>query len=71
MINYQATTIFIWFVEHVTEAWHTGDVDKSKALLAEVFKLLGNVGYGKLIGVLEQQTCVIYTTDEKKVDRVL
>ena len=48
----------------VTEARRTGDVDKSKALLAEVFKLLGN-------SALERQTKVIYTKDEKVVDRAL
>ncbi|KAL9959464.1 hypothetical protein ACROYT_G032790 [Oculina patagonica] len=41
-INYQPKKIFPWFVEQVTEARRTGDVDKSKALLADVFKLLGN-----------------------------
>lgn len=40
----------------MTEIRRTGDVDKSKAVLAEVFKLLGNSGYGKLIAVLERQT---------------
>jgi len=46
-------------------------VDKSKALLAEVFKLLGNSAYGKMIEALERQTTVIYTKDEKVVDRAL
>ena len=32
----------------MAEARRTGDADKSKALLAEVFKLLGNSGYRKL-----------------------
>jgi len=36
-----------------------------------VFKLLGNSGYGKLIEALERQTNVIYTKDEKVVDRAL
>ena len=53
-IDYQATKIFTWFVEQVTEARCTKDVDKSKALLAEVFKLLGNSAYGKFIKVLER-----------------
>ena len=53
------------------KARQTGDVDKSKALLAEVFKPLGNSGYGKLIEALEQQTNVIYTKDENVVDRAL
>ena len=46
-------------------------MDKSKALLAEGFKLLGNSAYGKLIEALELQTNVIYTKDEKVVDRAL
>jgi len=36
-----------------------------------VFKLLGNNGYGKLIDVLERETNVIYTKDERVVDRAL
>ena len=70
-IDYQPTKIFTWFVEQVTEARRTGDVEKSKALLAGVFKLLGNSGYGKLIEALERQTNIIYTKDEKVVDRAL
>ena len=53
-IDYTPAKIFPWFVEQVTEARRTGDVEKSKALLAEVFKLLGNSGYGKLIEALER-----------------
>ena len=60
-IDYKQAKIFPWFVEQVTEARRTGDVEKSKALLAEEFKLLGNSGYGKLIEALERQTNVIYT----------
>ena len=70
-IDYQPTKIFTWFVEQVAEACQTGDVERSKALLAEVFKLLGNSGYGKLIEALERQTNIIYTKDEKVVDRTL
>ena len=70
-IDYKPAKIFHWFVEQVTEARRTGDVEKSKALLAEVFKLLGNSGYGKLIEALERQTNIIYTKDEKVVDRAL
>ena len=70
-IDYQAGEIFPWFVEPVTAERHTGDVEKSKTLLAEMFKLLGNRDYGKLIEALERQTNVIYTKDEKVVDRAL
>ena len=70
-IDYEPGKIFTWFVEQVTEARRTGDADRSKALLAEAFKLLGNSAYGKLIEALERQTNVIYTKDEKVVDRAL
>jgi len=70
-IDYTPGKVFDWFVEQVTEARRTGDVEKSKALLAEVFKLLGNSGHGKLIEALERQTNVIYTKNEKVVDSAL
>lgn len=44
-IDYQADKVFPWFVEQVTEARRMGVVEKSKALFAEVFKLMGNSGY--------------------------
>ena len=46
-------------------------MDKSKALLTEVFKLLGNRTYRKMIEAVEQQTCMIFIIDEKVVDRTL
>ena len=70
-IDYQATKALKWFVDELTEAQWTRDEDKSKALLADIFKLLGNSSYGKLIEALERQTCMIYTKDEKVVDRAL
>jgi len=42
-----------------------GDVDKEKAILAEVFKLLGNSSYGKMIEALERHANVSYAKDEK------
>ena len=70
-IDYQAKKIFTWFVEQVTEAGRTGDTDKRKALLAEAFKLLGNNAYGKMLEAVERQTCVVFRTDEKLVDRTM
>ena len=52
-IDYRPQKIFEWFVDQVTKAHRMGDKDKSKAILAEVFKLLGNSAYGKLIEALE------------------
>lgn len=45
-------------------------MDNSKALL-DVFLLLGNSQYWKLIEVLEWQSNVIYIKNEKVVDRAL
>ena len=70
-IDYQAAKALKWFVDEVTEARRTGDVDESKALLANIFKLLGYSSYGKLIDALERQTRAIYTKDEKVMDRAL
>jgi len=70
-IEYQPEKILAWFVNKVTEARRMGDVDTEKVILAEVFKLLGNSGYGKLIEALERQTNVSYTKDEKTVGHAL
>lgn len=43
----------------------------TRAKLAEVFKLQGESGYGKLIDALERQKRVIYANDKKVVDREL
>ena len=67
MIDHQATKIITWFVEQVTEAWSTGDVDKSKALSGWGVQTAGKQ---RLYEVTEVQMCVIYTKDEKMV-RVL
>ena len=55
-------------MELVTEAELIRDAGKSKALLADVFKLLGNSAYGKFIEAKERQTNV---KDEKVCDRAL
>ena len=68
-IDYKSRKIFNWFVDKVTENRCKGDEDPDKALLAEVFKLLGNSAYGKLIEVKERQTRVIYTKDQRVVDK--
>ena len=44
-IDYQSTKIFTWFVDQVREALYPGDTDKSKSLLADVFRLLGYSAY--------------------------
>ena len=47
-IDYVPQKAFKWFVKKVTENRRKGDQNTELALLAEVFKLLGNNVYGKL-----------------------
>ena len=70
-INYTPQKLFNWFVQEVSNNRRAGDEDKEKALLAEVFKLLGNSAYGKFIEAVERQTRTIYTKDEAEVDKHL
>ena len=70
-IDYEPREIFSWFVNEVANNRRKGDADKDKALLAEVFKLLGNSTYGKFIEAVERHTNTIYTCDEEEVDKSL
>ena len=70
-IDYEPCEIFSWFVNEVANNRRKGDADKDKALLAEVFKLLGNSAYGKFIEAVERHTNTIYTCDEEEVDKSL
>ena len=70
-IDYQPQKIFEWFVKEVADNRRKGDADKEKALLAEVFKLLGNSAYGKFIEGVERQKRTLYTRDEDEVDKHL
>ena len=53
----------------VTENRRKGDQSSEQALLAEVFKLLGNSSYGKVIDALD--TTVKYTTSESALRKDL
>ena len=68
-IDYEPRQIFSWLVKEVADNRRKGDADKDKALLAEVFKLLGNSAYGKFIEAVERQNKTLYTRDENEVDK--
>ena len=63
MIDYISRKIFNWFVQEVANMRRREDIEAEKALLAEIFKLLGNSAYGKFIKAVERQTKVLYTKD--------
>ena len=48
-----------------------GDAEAEKALLAEIYKFLGNSAYGTFIEAVERQTKVLYTKDGDTVDKHL
>ena len=48
-----------------------GEAVAEKALLTEIYKLLGNSAYGKFIEAVERQTRVLYTKNEDEVDKHL
>ena len=54
IINYRPKKILSWLVRQVKEARRTGDSEKSKPLLAEMFTLLGNSACGKSIEALKR-----------------
>ena len=68
-IDYVPQKIFDWFVQEVANMRRKGDVEAEKALLAEIYKLLGNSAYGKFSEAVERQTKVMYTKDEDEIDK--
>ena len=63
--------IVTFFVNKVTENRRKGDQNSEQALFTEVFKLLGNSSYGKVIDALERHTTVKYTTSESALKKDL
>ena len=70
-IDYIPKKIFDWFVQEVANMQRKRDVEAENALLAEVYKLLGNSAYGKFIEAVERKVKVLYTKDENVVDKYL
>ena len=54
----------------MSDARRQGDLDPSKAILADTFKLLGNSTYGKTITNIAKHTDVSYT-DEKGTQKLV
>ena len=67
-IDYKSAKIFSWFVDEVTANRCRGDADPSKAIFADIFKLLGNSSYGKMIENKEEQTSTFYCRNQDELD---
>lgn len=63
--------IFTWFVDKVIGNRRKDDENPEQALLAEVYNLLGNSSYGKLIEAVEQQMTVKYIKSENALRKDL
>ena len=70
VIEYQPQRCFKAFGETASNARRQGDLDPSKAILADTFKLLGNSAYDKTITNVARQTDVSYT-DEKRTQQLV
>ena len=70
-IDYVPQKIFTFFVNKVTENRGKGDQNSEQALFAEVFKLLGNSSFGKVIDALERHTIMKYTRSESALRKDL
>ncbi|RUS83075.1 hypothetical protein EGW08_009161 [Elysia chlorotica] len=64
VVEYKPSRCFQGFADIVSENRRTGDLDPTKAVIAETFKLLGNSAYGKSLENLENRRDVVYTTGE-------
>ena len=62
---------FSCFVDEVTENGGEGDTKPELAPLAEIFELLGNSAYRKLIESLSRQIKVTFAKNENVVDKAL
>lgn len=68
VVQFDGVKVFEWFGQTVTEHRKQGDADKNKAILAEVFKLLGNSAYGKCITNLRRHQDIFYA-DTAELDQ--
>ncbi|GFN95226.1 hypothetical protein PoB_002173200 [Plakobranchus ocellatus] len=61
VVEYTPARCFQGFADIVSENRRRGDLDPTKAILAETFKLLGNSAYGKSLENLENRRDVAYS----------
>ena len=64
VIEFKPQRCFRQFVQEVSDARRQGDSDKSKAILADTCKLLGNASYGSTIMDQEKFQSVKYVQGE-------
>merc|ERR1712074_200223 len=65
IVEYEPSACFQKFAERVTKERRRGDMDKAYAIIAEMFKLLGNCAYGKTISNIAKHADVTFVSDKE------
>ena len=71
VLEYQPSPCFEDFGSRVSEARREGDADRSKAIIAETYKLLGNSAYGKTVTNVTKHADISFVTDDELDQHVL
>ena len=71
VLEYKPSPCFKDFGFRVSEARREGDVDRSKAIIAETYKLLGNSAYGKTVTNVTKHTNISFVSEDELAEHVL
>ena len=70
VLEYEPDACFRDFGFRVSEARRQGDVDRSKAIIAETYKLLGNSAYGKTVTNVTKHAEISFVSADKLKRRI-
>ena len=70
VIEYEPAACFRDFGDRVSDARRQGDRDPLKAIIGEIFKLLGNASYGKTLTNITNHCDVTFLNDEQAQKKV-
>ena len=65
VLEYKPSPCFKDFGFRVSEARREGDADRSKSIIAETYKLLGNSAYGKTVTNVSKHADISFVTDDE------
>ena len=71
VLEYEPDACFRNFGFRVSEARRRGDADRSKAIIAETYKLLGNSAYGKTVTNVTKHADISFVSDDELKKHVL
>ena len=71
VIQFTPEKCFENFGANVSNARREGDIDKSKSIISDSMKLIGNSSYGKVITDVKRFTTVQYLSNERKASEAI